>query len=229
VPRIGMRGFGVFHRADFEGNHDAFDSPVWKDAVKKERTLNRLIGIIQSTAEVGFTVAVMKEDYDKVIPENIRDKFHLGKNHYTFAFRTIIGSIMKWRREQGVTQPMNYVFDRMSEGKGEIMAQFEIPIRVGEQGMKDLGTSRDCYSFADKAYVVPLQAADLCAWEAYRYMNTVVSIPPDKNKWPIRDSFRLLYRSPETSLKLVYHNKQSLANLVELVRAQEWTFGKMEQ
>jgi hypothetical protein len=35
--------FGVFHRADFEGNYPPFDSIAWKDKAKKERTLNRLI------------------------------------------------------------------------------------------------------------------------------------------------------------------------------------------
>lgn len=214
-------GFHVFHRADFEGNYGPFDSLIWRDTVKKERTLNRLIDIVLDTAEVGFSVSVFKEDYDEMIPLDIRDKFSLGKNHYTFAFRTIIGWIKKWRNENSIVRPMNYVFDRMSKGKGEIMAQFDVPIRYPEFGMKDFGTSEGCYSFADKAYIVPLQAADLCAWEVYRSMNT--------RSEPFRDSFKRLFRPPEGSqLKSKFHNRDSLAELVRLVRQHEWSFGKME-
>jgi hypothetical protein len=213
--------FGVFHMADFEGNHPPFGASEWRDTIKRKRTLERLISIIRDSVMMGYAVGIVKKDYDAVVSKTIRDKFGLGKNHYTFAVRSMIGRIHKWRAENHITQPMNYVFDRMSKGKGEIIKQFDTPIRHPEHGLRDFGMFNGCYSFADKAYIVPLQGADICAWEALRYMTNVAMRPPEKRQ-SVRDSYSRLYQPP---IRVQWHNKDSLGQMVKTVKNHTWSFG----
>ena len=62
--------------------------------------------------------AVVKSAFDEVITDDIREKF--GDNHYTLAVRLCIGLVNQWRNKYDYRQPIQYVFDRLSEGKGDI-------------------------------------------------------------------------------------------------------------
>lgn len=203
--------FGVFHMADFENNYERFDGPEWRDQKKKERTLNRLIKAIQDNVEVGVGAAVVKSDYDKVVPPEIRERYALGDNHYTFAVRTCIGHVLKWRRENGHVEPMSYVFDRMSKGKGEIINIFDTAAEQGRGAeLRDFGMHKDCWSFADKAAIVQLQGADICAWETLRFL-TNTFLRPKERKQQMRKSLAVLYKNP---LYLHLHNEQTLTELI---------------
>jgi hypothetical protein len=201
--------FGVFHMADFEGNYDRFATEEWRDTAKKERTLNRLIGVIQDHVELGVATAVCKADYDKIVPQEIRERYSLGSNHYTFAVRTCIGHVHKWRKENGHTHPMTYVFDRMTKGKGEIIDIFDAALKGGGRELEDFGIYKDCWSFADKAGIVQLQGADICAWEMLRFTNH--TFRPVSKPQPMRRSLAVMYKNP---LILHLHNEQTLAELI---------------
>jgi hypothetical protein len=206
--------FGVFHMADFENSYEQFSAQEWRDENKKQRTLSRLIGAIRTNVQTGMAVAVVKSDYDKVIPPDIRDRFKLGKNHYTFAIRTCLGHVLRWRKEHGYTQPMTYVFDRMGKGKGEINAMFESALTGQDLALRDFGIYKDCWSFADKDGIAQLQGADICAWETLRYMNSVFMRPRGRQQ-AIRWSFALLYKEP---LLFNCHNEKTLTEVVEFAR-----------
>lgn len=204
--------FGVFHMAEFEGNYDRFDTPEWRDSGKKQRTLDRLIKAIQDNVEVGVGAAVVKADYDKVVPPDIRERYALGDNHYTFAVKICIGHLQRWRREKAHTEPMTFVFDRMSKGKGEIINIFDATAKVGHGlELRDFGMTKDCWSFADKAGIVQLQGADICAWETLRYL-TNTFLRPRERQQPMRKSLAVLYKNP---LYLHLHNEGTLKELIE--------------
>ena len=116
--------FGVFHMADFVARREQFASPEWQDDAKRDRTLKKLVNVINTRATYAIAAAVVKSAYDEIVPEDIRHR--LGKNHYTFAIRMCIAFIEKWRAKHGYSEPMQYVFDRLSKGKGDIEAALEI-------------------------------------------------------------------------------------------------------
>jgi len=53
------------------------------EASRKERVFRRLIGIINARVRHGFISAVVKKDYDEIVPDWI--KARSGKYHYTFC------------------------------------------------------------------------------------------------------------------------------------------------
>jgi Protein of unknown function (DUF3800) len=162
-------GFDCFHMADFMARQKEFIQ--WDDR-KGARALESVSCIIKTRITVGFSCAVPKKSWDQYMPD--RYKAVVGGRHYTFAVRSVMGIIEQWRKKFAYTQPMQYVFDRMSQGKGEIMAVMDTAIRHPKDCLEKYGAVKDGYSFQDKRAFKPLQAADMLAWETYNHMRTVV-------------------------------------------------------
>jgi hypothetical protein len=154
-------GFTKFGMADILGGKGEFRN--WSDT-KRDRLIRRLITDICCRASIGVCVSVPKVAYDNAIQGKIRGRF--GKFHYTFAVRSCLTQIKGWRERHGITGPMQYVFDRMSQGKGEIIEALEYHLSTGRAQLS--GLEREGYSFQDKAGLPPLQAADILAHETYR-------------------------------------------------------------
>lgn len=203
--------FGVFHMADFVAKQEQFSSPKWANQAKRDRTIKRLINIIQTRVQFAIACAIVKSAYDDVVSENIQHPFWVDrKSHYTFTVRHCIAHIQKWRSSFHRLEPIQYVFDRLSKGKDEIDRQMELGATGGELALQAYGIQQGGWSFQDKAAVTPLQAADIWAWENYKYF--VDSFLPESNKQkPRRKSYQALLKVPHT---VRLHNKESLANLI---------------
>ena len=201
-----QEGFDVFHTADFNARQQQFASPEWQDNGKRNRTYRALIDTIKQRTMVGLGVAVEKAGYDQIVPAAIRDR--IGKNHYTFALYICMGFIKKWREEARVTEPIQFVFDRVSKGKGEIDSYFETLVSGGDHARVHFGVQGKCWSFRDKAEAVQLQAADIWAYEFFRFMRDCYS---SGQKEP-RKSLLSLALSPKQFTE--YHNRETLTEFV---------------
>jgi hypothetical protein len=212
--------FGVFHMADFVGRYEQFASQEWADRIKRDRTMRSLINIIKTRARIGFAAAVEKSAYDEVIVDGgLKDRF--GENHYAFAVRMCTALVDKWRKRHGYTEPVQYVFDRLSEGKKDINHLFDTLVTGGDHALNQYGIFKGCWSFQDKAQVVQLQAADIWAWENYCYMvdcfmpGKIMGLKPRKP----RQSYLALIDSPN---QVKYHVRRSLQALVK--EMPDWAF-----
>jgi hypothetical protein len=209
--------FGTFHMADFVANKAQFKAPVWADKRKRDRTIMRLINIIRTRAEYGFSACIVKDAYDKHIladPVLVRKSY---KNHYSAAIHMCMAHIDEWRTKRNREEPIQYIFDQLSKGRGEIDAMFQTVMLGGSDGLKRYGVYgkklRDGWSFQDKESVVPLQAADIWAYENYRYMRDIVI--PNSGSAP-RQSFLALSKLPH---RVVYQNHRSMAEFARQRKA----------
>ena len=201
--------FGVFHMSDFVAKKKQFALPEWQDETKRNRTIRALISTIKTRAQIGFSAAVVKSSFDEVITQELRDRF--GSNHYALAIRLCVGLVDKWREKYDYREPIQYVFDRQTEGKGDIDEMFRIYVSGKGDALRRYGIYPDCWSFQDKAQVVQLQAADIWAYENFRYMRDCF-IPEDltKLKQLPRRSYIALKESP---VQVRYHVKRTLEEL----------------
>jgi Protein of unknown function (DUF3800) len=205
--------FGTFHMADFVAKKGQFSLPEWQDDAKRDRTLKRLIAIINLRRRVGFFGVVEKAAYDEEVPKEYRQRFKLGENHYTFAVRMCMAKVLKWRLKYGYTEPVQFVFDRLSKGKGEITAMFDEALREGDERALLHGISKQAgWSFSSKEQVWPLQAADIFAWETLHYMQK--SYLPQIKETP-RKSYAALVSS-NTAHGL--HDRESLRRWIAHLR-----------
>jgi hypothetical protein len=152
-----------FHMADFVAHQRPFDS--WEQD-KRDRTIKSLIGIIKEYALTGMATAVVKRDYDRFVVGKLRDK--LGHYHYTFAVQGCLAEIERRRAKEWDTQAYAYVFDWMTKGKHEIDNLFD-SILAHNLGAH-LGVEPDGWTYGNRKQQVQLQAADMLAWEANKYI-----------------------------------------------------------
>jgi hypothetical protein len=154
-----------FHMADFVAHKPPFDD--WS-ANKRDQVIKALIEIINKYVLGGMVTAVYKQDYDRFVSGRLREK--LGTSHYTFAVQSCLAHIEAWMIDTSVAQPMQYVFDWMEKGNGkhEIIDLFD-DIAASNVAV-NFGIEPKGYAFQHRKHIVPLQSADILAWEAYRYM-----------------------------------------------------------
>ncbi len=134
----------VFHMADVMFNKKEFAN--WDDT-RKRAVITKLRRIIYDRVPQGFGIAIHKKDYDDVMVGEVRKK--LGGKHYTWAVATVIGMIEKWREHKGIKEPMEYIFDRMSEGKGEIDKIFR-DAEKRDDALHKYGIHKGCHSLETK-------------------------------------------------------------------------------
>jgi hypothetical protein len=204
--------FGVFHSSDFSAANK-FRKP------KSERLVKRLCNIATTRSRAMFGIAVKKTDYDEVVTGPFRE--YAGHFHYTFAVRWCCWMIAAWREKYHSRHSMQYVFDRMTQGKHEIIDVMDRARNTSEEEARHTGVVvLDGYSFEDKAKVVPLQAADMLAWTVYRQMQEL-----NKNRpmsWVASEMMDGFLRSG-VHMKVSYFTKEELvkwrqAECAELAR-----------
>lgn len=162
-------GFDVFGMADILGGKKEYRG--WPQE-KRDHLIRKLITISRIRSRYAMAASVIKKDYDAIIRDDLRGR--MGKFHYSFAVRSCMIFLKNWRYQYGITGPIQYVFDRMAQGKGEIEAILDDVIAKGH-GEK-FGLEAGGYSFQNKVALFPLQAADILAHETYRCtLNEVVS------------------------------------------------------
>lgn len=202
-------GFGTFHMYDFEHSKEQFAG--WPED-KKQRVLSRILAIIGKYALRGFITAVVKEDYDRIVSGKLREK--LGNYHYTFAIQSCLSYIEEWFKKEirQPYEPVEYAFDRMSQGQHEIVDLFNDLIRFDQA--KHFGIEVGGWSFQNKAYFLPLQAADIIAWEGRRYM---VDCQLPETPQTTRSSFKSLIDHPMVDAR--FFHKENLPAFAEEVSA----------
>jgi hypothetical protein len=122
--------------------------------------------------------------------------------------------IFQWRRNLGITLPIQYIFDRMGKGRGEIGALWD-DVQAGHWKEKTLGMERDGFGFENKADFKPLQAADILAWQMHYHMRNVINA----GKHDVDDAhphFRILRVDQEMNLGFL--TEENFKNTIEIKR-----------
>src|SRR5262249_33854603 len=129
----------------------------------------------------------------------------------------------QWRKTYGYCQPMRYVFDRMSQGKGEIMAVMDLAEEYPKECLEKYGAIKGGYSFEDKKIFKPLQAADMLAWETYNHMRAVVL---RNSSDPGTENFQYLRRRP-SKLTVAWLTDVQMKKMVDDMTEREARTGEM--
>jgi len=194
-------GFDFFHMTDFMVNPEKGVKPYcdW-DERKKERVYNMLTTFIRIRARYGFALTVVKNDYDDLIPEEM--KKHLGKDHYVWAVRCVMGRISEWREYWGMKRPMRYIFSETPKGKGtrgEILDLTD-SLRDDPDTTEKYGLVKDGLGFQDMKTSPPLQAADILAWNMLDHHLKVMTVSGKDDVRDCSSRFRCLRENAQVDL-----------------------------
>lgn len=89
-----------------------------------------------------------------------------ANNPYYWGFKYIIGSIAQHQRELGLSEPIDFIFDDESE-KTKIPRAWEQMKTAARDDIREM--IGDMPIFRDDIKTMPLQAADLYAWWAFKW------------------------------------------------------------
>lgn len=142
-----------FHMTDFESPNYRLYS-TWSRSAK-DRFLSRLINLLRTRTRMFFSAIVPMREYRLANNQHAIEEC-LGRP-YAMAGRLIGQQLREWENKYNPSHyPVVSIFEDGSKHKGDLMDIFQ----------------RDHFdppAFRDKTKVVPLQGADLLAWE---YFNT---------------------------------------------------------
>ncbi len=167
-----------FHMTDFAMQVRSYAD--WTEPVRRQR-LGRLIRIIASHTDCSFGCSVSKKEWEVEI--GVRT----GGTPYLFLAQTLFLTISGYMNEMKRDAWAAYVMEDGARGKGEVLKAYDL--------MKGLyGDSARMLSikFEGKRNFVPLQAADILAYELFKQHSNQVGKREPQSRMP----FKLLYQLP---------------------------------
>lgn len=199
---LGDEGVDFFHMKDFAHQKKAFKD--WP-AEKRKQYLGRLHGIIHRHVIADFAVSVVVADYDEVITPNIRAGF--GEPH-VFAAIGCMKLIALWAKRINLREHMLYVFEKGTIHDKTVRRVFGAFDDTHSEHYRASGCA-----FFDKRDLLPLQAADILAYENMLEMRR--RIDPDNTR-DRRGSIKNLERRGS---EWIYYDKAQLLKVLDSGRA----------
>ncbi len=184
-----------FHMTDFEAGQGEF---LGWSKVKKLDCIKRLLGIINRTVAFGGAASVRTADYVAVPDADRKPPV------YAFCATQAVVQVMRWIRDRRRSAaPVACVFELGDEGAGAITDALNSAKRRYSEFDKRLWS----VSFESKMNMVPLQAADLLAYETAKQVLRNTGL----DQRPIRKSLkRLLTRTEHAG---IYFDAKKLREL----------------
>jgi hypothetical protein len=181
-------GIAYFHMADFANGAPASKGKpgydTWTPAQKEER-FDRLAKIINDhiLVSVGYSFSVPR--YRAIFSAAAK---RAGGGAYGIAANCCFMEMAKFIRESANPEAwVRYIFESGAQGTGEVLKNFQLNVRLPQQ--KEYYRTL-ALSFEDKRKFCPLQAADILAYELYRYFPRRVGI--DKRSGARRELLALV-------------------------------------
>jgi hypothetical protein len=156
--------FPSFHMSEFSSPTPSEKSHFWGWGTEKhDRVYQQVRDIIMDYGAVTISFAVYKNDYDEVVPLDMRK--NAGEFHYTWAVRQMLAALERWRTFFKVSAPFEFIFDHIKKGDS---SRKEIE-DVMEQG-EDLSPGvYQNYTFRSRERYPGLQCVDVLGWISYQF------------------------------------------------------------
>jgi hypothetical protein len=192
---INEAGIPCFHMADFVARVRPFDKLT---DLQREQLMRRLVMLINQYALASFDMAVLQSDFDEMLSE-YKDTI---RSSWTYLTMMSINGVMFWSRMQSHLEPIHFIFDRGDRYSNEFNAAFAHWLAKKPTFSKEMLLGD--FVLADRCAQIPLQAADMFAWEVLKYRANKLTNPATA----MRGSLKQLLKTPLFS---IFANRKWLA------------------
>jgi hypothetical protein len=198
-------GLPLFHMSRFAQKAEGY---AWPEEVRRER-LGNLISIINNHTLHSVGVALPKKLFDTVFTGTVRRA--IG-GAYGFAAWLVVLMTARDLGQLPIETGVSYVFEDGAPRKGELIAAYDWLAKLpeGKAALHVLSLR-----FEDKKMFVPLQAADILAYELYK--DRPRQHQPEMRRAPLQ----LLHRG--TWQHMTEPNLRALAALTDMLAAGDLT------
>jgi hypothetical protein len=157
---------------------------------RRERLLAKLFPIIRKRAWLGVASAVSMDDYNRLIPPGgLRN--HVG-SAYTLCVQGALWCAGKWAQRTGRLDEISYVLDS-GHRNGEEAREAHEKTRSNERTVTEYRVGQLAFDTDDRA--VALQAADLVAYETWKYLTNKSEQPDREVRYPFEQLLKLPYEN----------------------------------
>ena len=193
-----------FHMMDFaQSQGPPYDG--WKNDETKRRTvLDRLMAIIRNTG-MPFGAVVNLEAYratSATYQAGAVDPYYICLQHcvHGAAVQTLY---------EAPEERIRVVFADQPEYRGKIVPLYAALKASKEMAHYDLRLAENC-SIEDPREIIPLQAADVIAYEVGQYFEKFVHRSDVKPRWGFLEIVRMSLKGGQGALSLSYYGKERL-------------------
>jgi hypothetical protein len=181
---VAKRPIKVFHAADCANYHGEFEG--W-DRDQRDKFVANLLPIMPAHELAGIVIGIQLDDLNAAL-KNHGELLEMFGTPYTACFQWALTIMMEIASEHGRGERMAFVHE-VNGFKGEALKAFEY--------VKQFHNPRDIpmtLAFGSKADYVPLQAADVLAYEGGKFLKNPTGKPrrawtaldPDKTRIIVR-------------------------------------------
>jgi hypothetical protein len=197
----------IFHSAELESQVGIYEG--WTKT-EKQNFQNEAFTIIEDLQLFPISTAVVKADWDALnirLPRLKQD--HQG-NYFVHAFHATMKNVQEWLRDQRVEASVNYVFEAGDLGQPEIERALH---RAWEDPEDRTFLHMSGWTMTGK-HVLPLQAADIWAYESYKHMiNRVIGDRTRNVRYPYQRLYHNVHEKYQT-----YWDRESLTAMIKTYR-----------
>lgn len=195
-------GIKVFHMVDFAQRRGEFETG-WKDENRRRSFLGRLLDVIIEARPHGFTFSVFIPDYGEVFASAVANApdGDLLSEPYVFCLQGCMQAIAA--KVESILLPsekVSLIFDRNKAIAGMAKNAHD-DLLIGREWDPIFYKGVD---FKDKADFIPLQAADILAYESHVYWRNRSERNRRKPRFPLQ---RLI---SELKFKMNWHKAETL-------------------
>jgi hypothetical protein len=190
-PSPGKSAIGCFHMTDCQGAYEDFAG--W-GRTATDFLVHELGTIIIKTGLWSFCTAVSRKDWDElVVGADLRTAWGDAEQHCIlgcFSHTTL------WAKKNAQKE-MAFVFDDRPHRSARVKQMFDI-YRRGHLATNSI-PALDSITFSSSRRFLPLQAADLLAWEQYHVANAFIT----RSKSPQRKQFSRIVKQGRVSSRIL--------------------------
>ncbi len=177
--QMALNDFGLdyFHMNKFANMVAPYDT--WSEQERRAR-LSRLLNIIKANAGASIGIVFQKKAFELLFPERATA---ICGGPYGLAASACMIDMAENLQEIEVEARVAYVFESGSEGARQMGRVFQANLKDQERREK-LGLSSQ--RFENKRDFLPLQAADILAYELYKQTPKDLQLEDTPSRYPLR-------------------------------------------
>ena len=175
---MALNDFGLdhFHMTDFANRGSPYND--WTES-KRRSNLSRLLNIIKAHVNVSVGVAFQKEAFEFLFSKRMKA---ICGGPYGLAAVVCMMDVGDRLREIEVDGSVEYVFESGAEGARQVSRVFLANLNDEEQRERYRLSSQ---KFENKRDFLPLQAADIFAYELYKQLPKTLKLTDVPPRYPL--------------------------------------------
>jgi hypothetical protein len=133
----------------------------------RDRKIMQLVQVIRDHVAMRVSCAIKWADYNQVLRGRVQPR--INDNPYFFLFYRTIANVIRFQIERNITEPVDFVFDRHGKIGKRALEWHDWTVKSRSPQLARFFGGPPI--FRDDTKVLPLQAADMLAWQIRRQLS----------------------------------------------------------